>query len=85
MVWLERGAQDQLQPGVPITVPSSVEGRWTFDPRCAGRPMLTATTYDRIPAGAAEIRRASEDVSVDGHVIGHVDGFLVDPNDGITP
>ena len=35
-------------------------------------------TYDRIPKGEVEIRRASEVVSFDGHRVGHVDGFLVD-------
>ena len=40
--------------------------------------------YDRIPEGTAEISRASEVVSVDDHVVGHVDGFIVDPDDGIT-
>jgi sporulation protein YlmC with PRC-barrel domain len=41
-------------------------------------------TYDRIPKGEVEIRRASEVVSSDGHPIGHVDGFLVDRDDSIT-
>ena len=34
-------------------------------------------TYDRIPPGSAELRRASVAVSVDGEEIGTVDGFLV--------
>jgi hypothetical protein len=54
-----------------------------FDTGRPGRYPL-ATTYDRIPAGTAEIRRTSEVVSVDNHVVGHVDGFVVDPDDGIT-
>jgi hypothetical protein len=41
-------------------------------------------TYDRIPKGEVEIRRASEVVSFDGHRVGHVDGFLVDGDDQIT-
>jgi sporulation protein YlmC with PRC-barrel domain len=41
-------------------------------------------TYDRIPKGEVEIRRASEVVSSDGHRVGHVDGFLVDGDDQIT-
>ena len=41
-------------------------------------------TYDRIPKGEVEIRRASEVTSRDGHRLGHVDGFLVDSDDQIT-
>lgn len=41
-------------------------------------------TYDRVPKGEVEIRRASEVTSVDGHHLGHVDGFLVDGEDQIT-
>ena len=33
--------------------------------------------YDRIPPGSAELRRGSVAVSIDGHEIGTVDGFLV--------
>jgi hypothetical protein len=41
-------------------------------------------TYDRVPKGEVEIRRASEVTSADGHRLGHVDGFLVDGDDHIT-
>jgi sporulation protein YlmC with PRC-barrel domain len=41
-------------------------------------------TYDRVPKGKVEIRRASEVLSTDGHRVGHVDGFLVDGDDQIT-
>jgi sporulation protein YlmC with PRC-barrel domain len=41
-------------------------------------------TYDRIPKGEVEIRRASEVNSADGHGLGKVDGFLVDADDAIT-
>ncbi len=34
-------------------------------------------TFDRIPLGTAEIRRASEVRSSDDHLVGHVDGFVV--------
>ena len=47
-------------------------------------PAQVTTTYDRIPEGTVEIRRASEVFSSDGHVVGHVDGFLVDPAEQIT-
>ena len=42
------------------------------------------TTYDRVPEGTIEVRRASEVLSSDGHKVGHVDGFLVDPTSKIT-
>jgi sporulation protein YlmC with PRC-barrel domain len=41
-------------------------------------------TYDRIPKGEVEIRRASEVLSSDGDRIGHVDGFIVDAKEQIT-
>lgn len=41
-------------------------------------------TYDRIPKGEVEIRRASEVTSADGERLGKVDGFLVDHEDAIT-
>ena len=41
-------------------------------------------TYDRVPKGEVEIRRASEVMSADGHRLGHVDGLLVDSDDQIT-
>jgi hypothetical protein len=41
-------------------------------------------TYDRIPKGEVEIRRASAVTSADGHQLGKVDGFLVDDDDAIT-
>ncbi len=40
-------------------------------------------TYDRIPKGDIEIRRASPVTSSDGHHVGHVDGFIVDSEDHI--
>jgi sporulation protein YlmC with PRC-barrel domain len=47
-------------------------------------PIDFALTYDRIPKSEIEIRRASSVASADGHRLGHVDGFLVDRDDGIT-
>jgi len=46
-------------------------------------PHVTVT-YDRIPKGDVEIRRASEVTSADGHQLGQVDGFLVADDDSIT-
>ena len=43
-----------------------------------------SVTYDRIPKGEVELRRASEVNSSDGHGLGKVDGFLVDDDDAIT-
>jgi sporulation protein YlmC with PRC-barrel domain len=40
-------------------------------------------TYDRIPKGEVEIRRASAVTSSDGHLLGHVDGFVIDGQDHI--
>ena len=54
-----------------------------FETDGPGRYQMS-TTYDRIPEGTEEIRRTSEVVGVDNHVVGHVDGFIVDPDDGIT-
>jgi len=41
-------------------------------------------TYDRIPKGGVEIRRASDVYSAEGHHLGHVDGLLVDRDEHIT-
>ncbi|MEO6124018.1 MAG: hypothetical protein ABIR32_09935 [Ilumatobacteraceae bacterium] len=49
-----------------------------------GGPAQVITTYDRVPEGRVEIRRASDVRSSDGHKVGHVDGFLIDPDSKIT-
>jgi sporulation protein YlmC with PRC-barrel domain len=41
-------------------------------------------SYDRVPKGEVEIRRASDVSSREGHHLGRVDGFLVDAADRIT-
>jgi sporulation protein YlmC with PRC-barrel domain len=43
-----------------------------------------AVTYDRVPKGEVEVRRASPVYSADGHHLGHVEGFVVDADDHIT-
>lgn len=43
-----------------------------------------SVTYDRIPKGEVELSRASDVLSADGHWLGHVDGFVVEPGSGIT-
>jgi sporulation protein YlmC with PRC-barrel domain len=40
--------------------------------------------YDRVPKDTIEIRRSSPVISTDDHDLGHVDGFVVDSEDGIT-
>jgi sporulation protein YlmC with PRC-barrel domain len=40
--------------------------------------------YDRVPKDRIEIRRASAVISSDEHELGHVDGFVVDSEEGIT-
>jgi sporulation protein YlmC with PRC-barrel domain len=40
--------------------------------------------YDRVPKGDVEIERASRVMTTDGHVLGHVDGFVVDDDAHIT-
>jgi sporulation protein YlmC with PRC-barrel domain len=49
-----------------------------------GGTARVSTTYDRVPEGTIEVRRASEVRSSDGHKVGHVDGFLIDPESKIT-
>lgn len=49
-----------------------------------GRSRMIGTTYDHVPNGTIEIRRASEVFSSDGHKVGHMDGFVVDPTGRIT-
>lgn len=41
-------------------------------------------TYDRVPKGAVELRRASAVISADGREVGHVDGFIVNGGVDIT-
>ena len=41
-------------------------------------------SFDRIPKGTVEIRRASDVVSADGHRIGNVIGVVIDEGDGIA-
>ena len=41
-------------------------------------------SYDRVPKGEVEVRRASAVISADGHSLGEVDGFVVDADKHIT-
>jgi sporulation protein YlmC with PRC-barrel domain len=47
-------------------------------------PIDYSVAYDRIPKGEVEARRASQVFSSDGHDLGHVEGFVVDPDEHIT-
>jgi sporulation protein YlmC with PRC-barrel domain len=41
-------------------------------------------SYDRVPKGEVEVRRASAVISADGHSLGEVDGFVVNADKHIT-
>ena len=41
-------------------------------------------SYDRVPKGEVEVRRASAVISADGYSLGEVDGFVVDAEEHIT-
>jgi sporulation protein YlmC with PRC-barrel domain len=43
-----------------------------------------SVSYDRVPKGEVEVRRASGVTSADGQYVGHVEGFVVDGDDQIT-
>ena len=47
-------------------------------------PLDFTVTYDRVPKGEVEIRRASAVSSSDAHHLGNVDGFVVDGSEQIT-
>lgn len=49
-----------------------------------GGDMHVSISYDRVPKGEVEIRRASAVTSADGQHLGQVDGLLVDDDDRIT-
>ena len=54
------------------------------DPYPGGLDSRVAMYYDRVPKGEVEVRRASAVISVDGHSLGEVDGFVVDADEHIT-
>ena len=47
-------------------------------------PSGVTMSYDRVPKGEVEVRRASAVISADGHSLGEVDGFVVDTDEHIT-
>jgi sporulation protein YlmC with PRC-barrel domain len=54
------------------------------DPTDATPPADVAITYDRIPKGEVEIRRASLVISADGHEVGHVEALSLDREGSVT-
>ena len=65
------GIEDPLALPPPTGMGTFGAGGVDIDPHV----MLS---YDRIPMGEVEIRRASSVTSADGHHLGHVDGFVLD-------
>jgi sporulation protein YlmC with PRC-barrel domain len=61
----------------PLTLPPAT-GLDPFGGGMADIDPHVMVSYDRIPMGEVEIRRASSVTSADGHHLGHVDGFVID-------
>jgi sporulation protein YlmC with PRC-barrel domain len=88
--YLRLGDSPELEPGWDIGIESVLAepyygyaGGPGYETVPAGYDSHVSMTYDRVPKGEVEIRRASEVASSDGHSLGKVDGFLVD-DDHIT-
>jgi sporulation protein YlmC with PRC-barrel domain len=87
--YLRLGESPDLEPGWDIGIESVLaQPYYGYGPGYETVPAEydphVSMTYDRIPKGEVEVRRASEVMSADGHRLGKVDGFLVDDEDGIT-
>jgi sporulation protein YlmC with PRC-barrel domain len=89
--YLRLGESPDLEPGWDVGVESVLAqpyyGYGTgfgYEPGPGEYDPNVSVTYDRIPKGEVEVRRASEVTSADGHHLGKVDGFLVDDTDAIT-
>ena len=67
----------------PLALPPS-PGMESFDVGGVDIDPHVMLTYDRIPMGEVEIRRASGVTSADGHHLGHVDGFVLDDEQQIA-
>jgi sporulation protein YlmC with PRC-barrel domain len=57
---------------------------FNVDPGRSELPSYVTMYYDRVPKGEVEVRRASAVISTDGHLLGEVDGFVVDADEHIT-
>jgi uncharacterized protein YrrD len=89
--YLRLGESPDLEPGWDIGVESVLAQPYYgygpgpgYDTVPVEYDPHVSVTYDRVPKGEVEIRRASEVTSSDGHHLGKVDGFLVDDGDAIT-
>jgi sporulation protein YlmC with PRC-barrel domain len=87
--YIRLGESPDLEPGWEMGVETVLA--WPYYASGLGYETVPAdydphasVTYDRIPKGEVEIRRASGVTSADGHQLGKVDGFLVDDDDAIT-
>ena len=61
-------------------------GAYGFGPGFGERPdgpRVVTTRIEKVPSGTVEIRRGADVVSSDDHVVGHVDGFVVDGDGGV--
>ena len=87
--YIRLGESPDLEPGWDMGVETVLA--WPYYASGLGYETVPAdydphasVTYDRIPKGEVEIRRASGVTSADGHQLGKVDGFLVGDDDAIT-
>jgi sporulation protein YlmC with PRC-barrel domain len=62
---------------MPYYEPMGFDGPMAFD-------SSVLVSYDRVPKGDVEIQRTSSVLDSDGHHLGSVDGFVVDPGGQIT-
>jgi len=67
-----------------FAMPYYAGGGFVGDPLAGQLDDYATISYDRVPKGEVEIRRASAVISADGHSLGEVDGFLIDAGDHIT-
>jgi len=91
--YIRLGESPDLEPGWDIGIESVLAQPYYgygygagigYEPAPAEYDPHVSVTYDRVPKGEVEVRRASEVNSSDGHRLGKVDGFLVDDDDAIT-
>jgi sporulation protein YlmC with PRC-barrel domain len=91
--YIRLGESPDLDPGWEIGVENVLAqpyyyygavGGLGYEQMSADYDPHATVTYDRIPKGEVEVRRASDVTSSDGHHLGEVDGFLVGDDDAIT-
>jgi hypothetical protein len=74
----------RLLPWPHYLAPSVIGYGQALEPAFEDESTSMFAMYDRIPAGTAEIRRVTPVVSRDDHVVGHVEGLVVDAGQTIT-